>query len=132
LIQIIRAHSDPVFSFRRKWEDRKLDYRVCFLNDIPRNDKLFRCCQRSIVVRSAAGSEQAIEAAKKEFVRIESIRDWRIHAAHIEIEPIDPEKEPDGDDPRPISGDPWSDRQSTRVGGRCAVHRRDENPRGPI
>ena len=28
-------------------------YRVSFINDIPRNEKLFHCCQRSIVVRAA-------------------------------------------------------------------------------
>ena len=28
-------------------------HRVCFINEIPRNEKLFRCCQRSILIRSA-------------------------------------------------------------------------------
>ena len=63
-------------------------YRVCFLNEIPRGDKLFRCCQRSIVIRSARTPERAIEAAKKRFARLEGIRDWSIHAALIESEPI--------------------------------------------
>ena len=56
-------------------------YRVCFINEIPRNDKLFRCCQRSIVIRSARSPERAVEAAKKRFARLEGIRDWKIHAA---------------------------------------------------
>jgi hypothetical protein len=42
-------------------------YRVCFINEIPRNEKLFRCCQRSIIIRSARTRERAIEAAKKKF-----------------------------------------------------------------
>jgi hypothetical protein len=63
-------------------------YRVCFLNEIPRNDRLFRCCQRAIVIRAARTPERAIEAAKKRFARLEGIRDWQIHARLIEIEPI--------------------------------------------
>ncbi len=68
-------------------------YRVCFMNEIPRNDRLFRCCQRSIVIRSAPNAEWAVEAAKKEFAALEGIRDWKIHAALIEIEAIDLEAE---------------------------------------
>jgi hypothetical protein len=63
-------------------------YRVCFLNEIPRNDRLFRCCQRSIVIRAARTPERAIEAAKKRFARLEGIRDWSIHAGLVEIEPV--------------------------------------------
>ena len=69
-------------------------YRVCFINEIPRNEKLFRCCQRSIIIRSARTPERAIEAAKKRFARLENICDWKIHAALIEIEPIDIETKP--------------------------------------
>jgi hypothetical protein len=64
-------------------------YRVCFFNNIPRNERLFKCCQRSIVVRSAASPEQAVEVAKEEFVRLEGVRDWRFHAAVIEVEMMD-------------------------------------------
>jgi hypothetical protein len=64
-------------------------YRVCFINEIPRNEKFFRCCQRSIIIRSARTPERAIEAAKKRVARLEGIRNWKIHAALIEIEPID-------------------------------------------
>ena len=64
-------------------------YRVRFINEIPRNERLFRCCQRSIIVRSARTPERAIEAAKKRFARLEGISNWKIHAALIEIEPID-------------------------------------------
>ena len=69
-------------------------YRVCFFNEIPRNDRLFRCCQRSIVIRNARTPERAIEAAKKRFARLEGIRYWTIHAGLFEIEPIDPEPMP--------------------------------------
>ena len=65
------------------------DYRVCFMNEIPRNDKLFRCCQRTIVIRRAPTAEWAVEAAKEQFARLEGIPDWKIHAALIEIEPIE-------------------------------------------
>jgi hypothetical protein len=64
-------------------------YRVCFINEIPRDSKLFRCCQRSIVIRSARSPERAIEAAKKRFAKLEGIHDWKIHAGMIEIEEID-------------------------------------------
>ena len=70
-------------------------YRVCFMNEIPRNDKLFRCCQRSIIIRSAPSAERAVEAAKKQFAELEGIRDWKIHASLIETEAIDLEAEPD-------------------------------------
>jgi hypothetical protein len=74
------------------------NYRVSFMNAIPRNEKLFRCCQRSIIIRSAPSAERAVEAAKKQFAELERIRDWKIHAALIEIETIDlkstPEKTP--------------------------------------
>lgn len=69
------------------------DYRVCFMNEIPRNDKLFRCCQRSIIIRSAPSAERAVEAAKKQFAEIEGISDWKIHAALIEVKAMDLEAE---------------------------------------
>jgi hypothetical protein len=68
-------------------------YRVCFMNEIPRNDRLFRCCQRSILIRSAPSAEWAVEAAKQQFAELEGIRDWKIHAALIEVEPADLEAE---------------------------------------
>jgi hypothetical protein len=64
-------------------------YRVCFLNEIPRNHKLFRCCQRAIIIASAASAERAIEAAKQQFAELDGISDWKIHAGRIEIEPVD-------------------------------------------
>jgi hypothetical protein len=64
-------------------------YRVRFINEIPRNERLFHCCQRSIVIRSASSAERAVEAAKEQFAEREGIRDWKIHAAMIELEPID-------------------------------------------
>jgi hypothetical protein len=70
-------------------------YRVRFINEIPRNERLFRCCQRSILIRSAANAERAVEAAKEQFAQIEGIRDWKIHAALIELEPIDIANESD-------------------------------------
>ena len=69
-------------------------YRVCFMNEIPINEKLFHCCQRSIIVNSAPSDEQAVEAAKKQFAELEGIRDWKIHAAFIEVEAVDLGPEP--------------------------------------
>src|SRR5215469_7941201 len=69
-------------------------YRVSFINEIPRNQKLFRCCQRSIVIRLARTPDRAVEAAKKRFARLEGIRDWKIHATLIEMEPIETETKP--------------------------------------
>jgi hypothetical protein len=68
-------------------------YRVCFMNEIPRADKLFRCCQRSIIIRSAPNADLAVEAAKKQFAELEGIRDWKFHAALIEVEAVDLEPE---------------------------------------
>jgi hypothetical protein len=76
------------------WGRKMPSYRVCFINEIPRNERLFRCCQRSIVIRSASSAERAVEAAKKQFAELEGIRDWKIHAALIEVEPIDTAEEP--------------------------------------
>ena len=70
-------------------------YRVCFINKIPRNERLFRCCQRSIIIRSASSAEQAAEAAKEQFTELEGISNWKIHAALIEVEPIEISEEPD-------------------------------------
>ena len=75
-------------------------YRVCFMNEIPRNDKLFRCCQRSIIIRSAPSAERAAEAAKKQFAELEGIRDWKIHAALIEVEEMDFEVESETPSPQ--------------------------------
>jgi hypothetical protein len=61
-------------------------YRVRFINEIPRNERLFRCCQRSIMIRSASSAERAVEAAKEQFAELEGIRDWKIHAALIDLE----------------------------------------------
>jgi hypothetical protein len=66
-------------------------YRVSFINEIPRNQKLFRCCQRVITIRSARTPDRAVEAAKKRFARLEGICNWKIHAALIDIEPIETE-----------------------------------------
>ena len=71
-----------------------LSYRVCFMNEVPRGDKLFRCCQRSIAIPSALNAEHAAEEAKKQFARLEGIRDWKIHAALIEVEAVDLGPEP--------------------------------------
>jgi len=70
------------------------NYRVSFLNEIPRNEKLFHCCQRSII-RSAPSAERAVEVAKKQFAGLEGICDWKIHAALIEIETLDLESKPE-------------------------------------
>jgi hypothetical protein len=76
-------------------------YRVSFMNEIPRNDKLFRCCQRSLIIRSAPSTEWAIEAAKQQFAELEGISDWKIHAALIAVEPVDLQAEPETGPPMP-------------------------------
>ena len=90
----VRPLSDNIVS-RRAGGRQMPSYRVCFINEIPRNEKLFHCCQRSIVIRSARTPERAVEAEKKRFARLEGIRNWKIHAALIEIEPIDIEPKPE-------------------------------------
>jgi hypothetical protein len=64
-------------------------YRVDFMNEFARNRRVHKVCQRSIVVRSACSPEQAAETAKTHFARLEGIRDWRIHAATIEVVPVE-------------------------------------------
>jgi hypothetical protein len=71
-------------------------YRVSFINDIPRNEKLFHCCQRSIVVRAARSPERAVEVAKKRFARLEGVSNWNVHAGRIELAVIDLPAKPDG------------------------------------
>jgi len=92
LIQIIRprhrVHHKAV-SYQAWGAGQVPSYRVSFINDIPRNAKLFHCCQRSIVVRTARSRERAVEAAKKRFARLEGICNWNIHAGRIELEVID-------------------------------------------
>jgi hypothetical protein len=107
-LQLARAEIDPDHRTQHQQADKIADrrmggtqmpsYRVCFMNEIPRNEKLFRCCQRSIIIQSARTPERAIEAAKKRFAKLEGICDWKIHAALIEIEPIDSATKP-GDAP---------------------------------
>lgn len=67
-------------------------YRVDFMNEFARNRRVHKVCQRSIVVRSARSPEQAGEAAKTHFARLEGIRDWRIHAATFEVVPIEDDR----------------------------------------
>ena len=71
------------------------NYRVNFLNEIPRNEKLYHCCQRSIIIRAAPSAERAAEVAKKQFAGLEGIRDWKIHAGLIEIETLELEAKPE-------------------------------------
>src|SRR5438874_1196169 len=67
-------------------------YRVDFMNEFARNRRVHKVCQRSIVVRSARSPEQAGEAAKAHFARLEGIPDWRIHAAAIEVVPVEDDR----------------------------------------
>jgi hypothetical protein len=92
-------HQSPRSSsyYGKKWKGRPTQmpsYRVCFMNEVPRGDKLFRCCQRSIAIPSALSAEHAAEEAKKQFAELEGIRDWKIHAALIEVEAVDLGPEP--------------------------------------
>lgn len=63
-------------------------YRVGFFNKFARGAKVHKVCQRSVIVQSASNAEEAVETAKQRFAQLEGIRDWRIHAAIIEIAPI--------------------------------------------
>ncbi len=65
-----------------------LSYRVSFVNKLPKGGRLFRCCQRVLLIRRARSPERAIEAAKKRFMRCERVEDWRIRAAEIEVEAV--------------------------------------------
>ena len=72
-------------------------YRVSFINQIPRAEKLFRCYQRSIIIDPRAAPKERSRLQRKRFARLEGIGDWKIHTALIEIEPIEAEaKPPDG------------------------------------
>jgi hypothetical protein len=66
LIQIIEAHRLSMLDDSRAGLGARQmpSYRVYFMNEIPRNDKLLHCCQRSIIINSARNGEQAVEAAK--------------------------------------------------------------------
>jgi hypothetical protein len=59
-------------------------YRVCFMNRFARGRKTITARQRSIVIRSAASREAAIEAAKQRFAELEGIPNWKIQASFIE------------------------------------------------
>ena len=61
--------------------------------------KSFPLLPALLIIRSARTPRKAVEAAKKRFARLERIRDWKIHAALIEIEPIEVEVEPADDTP---------------------------------
>jgi len=105
-------------------------YRVCFFNEIPRNQQLFRCCQRSIVIRSAHTAERAIAAAKKRFARLERIRDWKIHAASFEIEAIDLEATLEATPQSPIDTSAGAHRHEKDVGHRARPGAADLAARG--
>ena len=98
LIQIIKARRTAGHDGMANWNGRATDAelsRLFYENEIPRNDRLFRCCQRSILIRSAPSAEWAVDAAKQQFAELEGIRDWKIHAGVIEIELVDLEAEPE-------------------------------------
>ena len=67
-------------------------YRVCFINEIPKTKSF------SVAASARSSSDSPapvkVEAAKKRFARLENIRDWKIHAALIEMEPIHIETKP--------------------------------------
>jgi hypothetical protein len=91
-------------------------YRVDFMNEFARNRRVHKVCQRSIVVRSARSPEQAAEAAKAHFARPEGIRDWRIHAATIEVVPFENDRASDINVPAtdlPSGGKPAPSGQET-------------------
>jgi hypothetical protein len=72
------AVEEAAGSFLKKCPTNRTDrsatmtsYRVNFMNEFARNRRVHKVCQRSIVVRSARSSEQAAEAAKAHFAKLE-------------------------------------------------------------
>jgi hypothetical protein len=78
-------------------------FRVDFLNQFARNEKTLKVCQRSIVVGAAESAEVAVEIAKARFAELEGIADWRIHAAAIEVVPLQEQVRTEG---RKAAGSP--------------------------
>jgi hypothetical protein len=63
-------------------------FRIRFCNDLLSSDgRAFHVCQRELEIGEAESAEQAIEAAKKEFERLEHVPDWRLRARSVECEP---------------------------------------------
>lgn len=75
-------------------------YRVDFLNEFARGDRVHKVCQRSILVGSAESPDAARDMAIKRFAELEHIPDWRIHAAMIEIVPAAAHSEPQAGGPK--------------------------------
>jgi hypothetical protein len=64
-------------------------YRVTFFKNVLSSDgHQFKCPQRTMEVRSAKSLEGALEAAQRQYERLDRLHDWRLHADAAEIEVI--------------------------------------------
>ena len=62
-------------------------YRVTFFKDLLSSDgHKFKCPQATIEIRNARNIERAIRAAERRFERLQSPRDWKLHADYFEVE----------------------------------------------
>lgn len=63
-------------------------FRVRFCNDLLNAcGRPFHVCQREVVV-AAEDTADALQAAKREFERLEQVPNWRLRARSIECEPL--------------------------------------------
>jgi hypothetical protein len=64
-----------------------VDYRVLFFNNLLNSyGQTFKCLQRAITVSSAKNAGEASEKAKREFERLEGVRNWKSAAQFLEVE----------------------------------------------
>src|SRR5206468_10559190 len=63
-------------------------YRVRFFKAVTCHGKTVKVCQRSIDIRSAPSPDQAVEAAKQSFARLENVAEWFLHADYVEVDAL--------------------------------------------
>ena len=64
-------------------------YVVCFLKDVlGENGRESEVCQCTLEV-DASSESQAAELAKKQFCKVQELRDWSLHADRIQIRAAD-------------------------------------------
>jgi hypothetical protein len=62
-------------------------YRVSFFKTLSSSDgHCFKCLQQRIDVPNSEGTEQAAEAASRQFERLRGLPDWKLLADSIEVE----------------------------------------------
>ena len=63
-------------------------YRVRFFKAVTCHGRTVNVCQRSIDIRSAPSPDQAVEAAKQSFARLENVAEWFLHADYVEVDAL--------------------------------------------